>query len=333
MFEIKLYSFLIVMVLFASCRGNSNSEGNLNDFIVVKQKNNESGDSREYSKENYRQEVEKIIKEGKESLRKVLPKIIEDQFKLYKNTLDELEAANVMSINQTIADKRILEINVNTGVQLLDDELYVNEIYYNIIGKLALLNDDYYNHYLIENDVEINFHDFYDIKPFVLAEEVSFKIDEFVKDEKCRSAKESKDLKFGVGITLIQLIPGASAVTKITESIVKTARTIKKGADLAKNAGFVQKFAAKVMGQKTAIKLARGLSNSVKRNRVSKRVALVGGAGVAVEAGYNFKQYRNIENKLKGRIGDFSDGMIAVHIQMLREISKLNIEAIYTLKK
>lgn len=34
--------------------------------------------------------------------------------------------------------------------------------------------------------------------------------------------------------------------------------------------------------------------------------------------------FKNIENKMNGRIGDYSDGILSVHMQKVRDIIKLN---------
>ena len=49
---------------------------------------------------------------------------------------------------------------------------------------------------------------------------------------------------------------------------------------------------------------------------------VIGGASL----GYTIEHFKSNENKIEGRIGDFSDGIITQPIANLRKLMKINIE-------
>lgn len=317
------YITIIFLFLLGACTSNSNNNNqNIqnNSFFksTIKKENNKII----YNKENYHQKAIDIIEDGKRELKDILPNLINEEIKIFEHTL-EGSAAQAINFSSTLTDKNIKEIHINAGVNMLEKEIIINQVYYNIINKLADLNDLYFNHF-IEINKEINFTDYFTANKFILAEEVAIKVDELVKAEKIRNNKERRNMGLQVGLSLVELIPGTKACSIILEGIIQGARAAKVGGKLSKNAKCFAKLTSTVLTKKTAIKLTRKLSNIQKRERVAKRLAIIGGTATISQFSLTMKDFKSADNKIEGRIGDFSDGMIAVHIQELREIIKKN---------
>lgn len=279
--------------------------------------------------ESYSLEAIKIVEEHKINLQSLLPQIILAEVEIYKKTLAQIEKTPLLSYNIEETNLLIeLERNV-AGESLLNKEIELNQVYFQLFNELSLLNEKYKN---ILTDKE--FIDFYDAGPIVLAEEVMLKVDELVKDEKERiKVKKQKD-KNELIINFVTVIPAASTCKGILNSITQAAKYYKKGIDLPLKSGFLAKNVKKIMNDK----VANYISKTFKNDQIRTKFSNIGYVPIAVKTIYagvkNESSYlppnqagimfKVLENKINGRIGDFSDGILAVHLQKVRDIIKSN---------
>lgn len=121
----------------------------------------------------------------------------------------------------------------------------------------------------------------------------------------------------------------------------------KQGKSVPVNSSTITKETHKIMsyvgntklGASTRDKVIKSLSNEVKRQVLAERQLINAkrlGTALAVSRANELanvspskinrsKEYfKVIENKLEGRVGDYSDGILAVHLQNVRELIKKN---------
>jgi hypothetical protein len=279
--------------------------------------------------ETYSAEALKIMEEHKKGLKTLLPQMILAEVEIYKKTLDQIEKKPAQTYN---LDETNLSINLeryNAGESIIEKEIELNQTYFQLFNELSLLNEKYKNVIL-----DKNFTDFYDAGPIVLAEEVMIKIDELVKDEKIRIVAENRKENIDLALTFVAIIPGAASCKGILGGITQGAKAYRTGIDLPKSAGFLAKTTKKLMNAKVANFVSKTLKNDAIRTKVSylgyvplgEKVIVGGGKKVSSylppdQAGEIFKI---LENKINGRIGDFSDGILSVHMERVRSIIKDN---------
>ncbi|MFT5251119.1 MAG: hypothetical protein ACI87N_000090 [Flavobacteriales bacterium] len=279
--------------------------------------------------ETYSTEALKIMEEHKKNLKTLLPQMILAEVEIYKKTLDQIEKKSAQTYN---LDETNLSINLerfNAGVSIIEKEIELNQTYFQLFNELSLLNAKYKNVF-----IDKEFIDFYDAGPIVLAEEVMIKIDELVKDEKIRVEIENDKENLDMALTFVTIIPAASSCKGILGAITQAAKAHKARIALPASAGFLAKNTKKLMNDKVADFVAKTFKNDVIRTKVSYlgyvplgEKVIVGGGEKALsylppdQAGEMFKV---LENKINGRIGDFSDGILAVHMQRVRDIIKGN---------
>jgi hypothetical protein len=251
------------------------------------------------------------------------------EVEIYKKTLDQIEKKPAQTYN---LDETNLSINLerfNAGESIIEKEIELNQTYFQLFNELSLLNEKYKNVIL-----DKKFTDFYDAGPIVLAEEVMIKIDELVKDEKIRIVAENRKENIDLALTFVAIIPGAASCKGILGGITQGAKAIKSGIELPKSAGYLAKTTKELMNAKVANFVSKSLKNDAIRTKVSylgyvplgEKVIVGGGKKVSSylppeQAGEIFKI---LENKINGRIGDFSDGILSVHMERVRSIIKDN---------
>tara|TARA_R110002012_G_scaffold55398_4_gene141398 strand:- start:47699 stop:48646 length:948 start_codon:yes stop_codon:yes gene_type:complete len=295
---------------------------------------NEAVDSQiSFSSREYNDRATKIINDGKRKLQRSIPNSINNQIGIIENTLYDIQEQPLMSFSYEETNMRVGQVQAKSIDYLLVEEIKTNQIYYEIVNELVLLNDQYFNHWQ-DLGKTIEFEDYYEVTPIIIAgEDVLSKIDELIKDEEKRDSKEDRDLAVGVGISLITCIPGTAAAMKTLESIKKGAQFAKNSLLVAKSTNSITRITSKVLNEKTASVFTTALSNVEKRNKLAINLNRVRTAGVAGEVtynvapfvggaslGYTIAHFKSEENKIEGRIGDFSDGIISQAIGRLRNI-------------
>ena len=160
------------------------------------------------------------------------------------------------------------------------------------------------------------------------------KIDELVKDEKTRVKLENAKNRNEFAFSVLTIIPGAATSKNILNSVTQAAKYYKTGKILSEKATFVSNLSHKLMNKQVSTLIAKTFKNDKIRTEIAN-VGYVGLAAGTTKKGISFISpeesniiYKEIENKINGRIGDFSDGILAVHMQRVRDLIKINSKKI-----
>lgn len=279
------------------------------------------------SAESYSNEALKILENHKKELKAILPQMILDEISEYKNTLVEIEKtpAKAFSLEET---NQLIEIEgVNTGNRLMKKSILLNQHYFKLFNELSILNIKY------NIDNKIVFKDFYDAGPIVLSDEVLDKIDELIKDEKIRVEIENNDEIKGYAFTALTVISTITGQTQNKEKLMNLTRGLKAAKNsiiLEKSPSMLAKYTSEFLNKDLAAYTAKKLNNQKLRDKVADNSAKIGATSSMlsglklIQTNKPLQSFKNIENKMTGRIGDFSDGILSVHMQNVRDIIKLN---------
>lgn len=324
----RLNILFLAVFLLLSC--SNKKEGRKENTIGSSLLGSEIIKDTTLSAESYSSEALKILEDHKKSLKTLLPQMILAEVEIYKKTLDQIEKTPTKSYT---FDETNLLINLErygAGISILDKEIELNQTYFELFNELSLLNEKYRN---ILSKKE--FVDFYDAGPIVLAEEVMIKIDELVKDEKSRIVAVQKKERIDLALTFVAIIPGAASCKGILGGITQGAKAYKNGVKLPQSASLMSKATKKLMNEQVANYISKTFKNDKIRSQTAN--ALGYGALVTTQSAVIVRQsssylppdeagemFKILENKINGRIGDFSDGILAVHLQRVRDIIKTN---------
>lgn len=280
--------------------------------------------------ETYSADALIIMEEHKKRLKTLLPQMILAEVEIYKKTLDQIEKKPAQTYN---LDETNLSINLeryNAGISIIEKEIELNQTYFQLFNELTLLNEKYKSKL-----TKKEFTNFYDAGPIVLAEEVMIKIDELVKDEKIRIVAENKKQNLDMALTFVSIIPGATVCKGVLGGLTQAAKVHLAKSVLPKSATLMSKIPLKLMNNSVANIIAKTFKNDQIRSKTSK---IIGNSSTIVNKGASGARYvstwlppdqagemfKVLENKINGRIGDFSDGILAVHMERVRDIIKDN---------
>jgi len=300
--NLKKYNFVIILIFF---------KGSLLISQNIK-----------YTQDEYNIKCIKVINEAREEFHKKLPYLVENNLKIIKN---DISSKLVEKTNSTTNREFLIkyeEINYGTFLSLLKNEQIANEIYYKYVNKLSEINSDFFNYYYAKGDT-LKLKDFYNLPNIKLAEEVTIYLEDALKKEKDRVSRENKAMSFTIGLSIIELIPGAAAVTKILEGVKIGAKSAKMGVKAADNTTLISKMTTKFLTNKErASAILKSLSNAEKRAKISARIAYVGSAAMISNTALTF--ITESDATIEEKINEFSKGMTAVYLQNLREFVKIN---------
>jgi len=300
--NLKKYNFVIILIFF---------KGSLLISQNIK-----------YTQDEYNKKCIKVINEDREEFHKKLPYLVENNLKIIKN---DISSKLVEKTNSTTNREFLIkyeEINYGTFLSLLKNEQIANEIYYKYVNKLSEINSDFFNYYYAKGDT-LKLKDFYNLPNIKLAEEVTIYLEDALKKEKDRVSRENKAMSFTIGLSIIELIPGAAAVTKILEGVKIGAKSAKMGVKAADNTTLISKMTTKFLTNKErASAILKSLSNAEKRAKISARIAYVGSAAMISNTALTF--ITESDATIEEKINEFSKGMTAVYLQNLREFVKIN---------
>lgn len=278
--------------------------------------------------ENYSHEAQEILEKHKQKLKTILPNLIADEVTIYEKFLIEVEKSPIKNLSYYDTNQYLYQELSNTKNRLMTKEIALNKAYFQLFDELSFLN---YKYRLFKSNLV--FRDFYDAGPIVLSEEVLIKIDEMVKDEKTRVAIEKKfstSQNAGIGLNILTTILGASKCGKSLKSITVGAKAANNHFFLSSTANLKSKLTYLVLDKNMSQKMSQILSNQNKRDFIVERsekafLVLSGIKGLnSLREDKIFESFKAINNQINGRIGDFSDGILAVHLQRVGSIMKDN---------
>lgn len=321
----KYFILLITSLYFLSCSSDSKikeeAPDNMDyiynlDFSYV-----------ELSNESYKRESLKILEKHKIRLSKVLPNLILDQVNILQDVFSETEKASVKSFDIKHTWKLIEEEKNRAANELFEKEMDINSEYFLLLYELQQLN-----FYFENSPLEIQpLFNYFDVGPIVLAEEVSYKIEELVKDESIRSELENS--KFHKGL----IVDGVFLITSVIPVLSTVGPSMQIYAGLAKNT-VLKKMVATVKNFNFDSNLQSTIQNPMRLN-LNQYKDVSKGLFQPLKTVYDNQKdkqsgidnyikereyFKVIENKIEGRIGDFSDGILAVHLQRVRDLIKEN---------
>ncbi|MEC5166907.1 hypothetical protein RCH18_002656 [Flavobacterium sp. PL11] len=284
------------------------------------------------SNSTYSNEAIEILEKHRTKLKSFLPQILASEVNIYKNTLIEIE--KIPALTYTLAESNLLndKVRKEAGVTLINKEIELNQTYFELFNELSILNLKYNS---LKKD---EFEDFYDAGPIVLSDEIMIKIDELVKDEDTRVELEKANNRKEMVFSAILIIPGTSACKGILGGLTQAAKAFKTGKELSSKSSYLAKGSYQLMNKEVANFISKSFKNDGIRSKVSK-LGYVGPVTSAtrlvtnntanyISAEESTIVFKVIENKINGRIGDFSDGILAVHMQRVRDLIKKNAEKV-----
>lgn len=295
-------------------------------FFIKTQKINSQ--EKKYTKSEYFDRSIKVINDARKEFHEKLPFIISSNLTHIKNDvkIKIQEKSNSLSNSEFL--KVYEDIENNTTYNLLINELNANQIYNKYLQRLSDINSDFFNFYYDKGDT-LKFKDYYQLPSIRLAEEVTFYLEEAIVLEKGRVNRQNKDLSFTIGLSIVELIPGAAAVTKILEGVKKGAQIAKNGQKIIQNQNFISKLTSQLLRDKERAKnLIRIISNAEKRAKISARIANLGAIATLTDLGRNLAYINESNATIEEKINEFSKGMTAVYLQNLRDYIRDNKELI-----
>lgn len=344
----KLSCIILLSVLFFnySCKKDSETDKSL---FGIKSENTEIV----ISPSTYEKNGIQLLANHREDLRNSLPTSIQDILNQYKDLLKKVEKYKIYATSQQDQLNYEHQIQQETFDSLVAKEVLVNLDYTNLIFDLENLNKEYSEKYNIPID---SLQSYFELSHISLNEEVFLKINELIVDDKERHdilAKRERDEKYtDYALIAITMLPMGGPLSKIPEGSKKVITQIHNGINssmknkaLNNGAGEIAKLTynlSKNAGNSKFIngskkKIINSISNEAKRT--SLNTSLVSGlkrkvATVSVITAGNTLNHQKtiknedlfkvIENKLEGRIGDYSDGILTVHFQEVRDAVKKN---------
>ena len=349
--NILIYFFVLIFNSLLSC--TESKKESKTDFRIFSEQPNFV-----ISPDNYSKNSIAYLSFQREHLQTVLPNAILDILEIYKKLLLQVDRNKVYATSAEEQKKYMLEAQSKAFDSLVSKDIDVNLSYLDLLENLENLNRTYSEKYDIPID---SFKSYYEMDKIILSEEVLLKVQRLLKDDKQRTVKLEKQAKNNMiadgTILILNLVPmggylatvpafSKSALTQIHNGVKNAANN----KDLIDGSGkiaqisydFVKKSGTSKFGSFPRKIIVKTLSNEAKRTGIS--TSLVGGVKrtavtksvIATRNSQNSsidnekipkntkEFFKNIDNELMGRIGDFSEGMITVYLQNIREVIKYN---------
>lgn len=336
----KIITMGVIMVLMISCKKDSKNNESLqkgellDEAFGIKELNNTN--TAIYS--NYLEECDAVIEKHKQRMRATLPTLINNQVNLYKNLLDESAIAELTTLSDKDFQIEVFKRKQEVLEKLMESEISINIEYLDLLNELELVNSKYKS-----NLADKELLSFYDVPHIILSDEVLFKIQEIVADEIINNSalnqKETADMLIMGTLTLMHYIPEGRvrAVSaglaflymmyenEVLSSIVPEGRAAGFTSDGVKQ-DLIFDIRQKMKKENVEI------SNTTEpiTNKLNKKFANVTENSLIqfdekdIDYEKAFYTFHLISNKLEGRIGDYSDGILSVYLQNVREVVKLN---------
>lgn len=328
----KLTTLCICVFLFLACNKNKGEEKVINDILYSDGEKEDQVTS--YNSSNYETQFNQLIGKYDTKMRVSIAKQIDNQLIIYQQFLTDLSKAKKTSISNEEFQDKLIEIQSNMLTSLFDSEIDVNADYYEFILNLNALTDKY----ILESNLDpSNFENFENLDRIELNKGVVQKINELALDEEAKSKPDiikntSEYLSFlayvpfppmraiGIGMTLFsfsyealndgvkQQVAGYTAQMDKNELI----------AELKKN------LPESYYDKKTNSFTVNALTSENKKYVTDKYNNLNTEYNLDLES--DFKKYHVVENEIKGRVGDYSDGIWTVHYQNLLKIKDNNLK-------
>lgn len=332
-----LLAFFVAFLCF-SCKKEEANEKTISTISssLVKYENDSIADFSELSVSNYELEALQILEKGKKRLQVAIPITIEEQVDLYEETIRKFseQAISSMSLNET-TDK-IIDVEAEIVLEMMEDELRLNKVYYDIVYNLEELNKKYAD-LLDPQGGRILLEDYHNSPSIVYSFDIMEKITEFVNSEaafqngKNRSTLLSVLTYIGHGIRYIPL-PHAQALGYGLTGLAMSGDVVNDRV-MENQAGvpiptIISRMNSALQNPEEREKLKTDLKSKLHlanedhiENPTNKYLS-------ASEYESARREFSGFGNRVKGRIGDFSDGIITQPIGHLRNLIGKNVKVL-----
>ncbi|MEJ8591177.1 hypothetical protein JSO54_08015 [Riemerella anatipestifer] len=289
-----------------------------------------------------------LIDYYRKDLQYILNTSIKDILDTYKITLEEIEKNKIYSTSEKEYQQYLQTTRIKALDSLVSKDLHVNYEYSKLLNDLERMNLEYSNKYKIPID---SFKSYYTLDKIILSDEVLLKVQELIKDNQKHALQKEKELQTDMFFSALHFVPlGTASVSKIAINQIhlgiklalhnkplqeNSGKITKIVFDYAKKSGTYKinnminkKIIEKTSNEAKRIVLSTKIESGLKRKVVQESTNII---KMSDTLSHNkksqlntFEDFKVIENKIEGRIGDFSDGILAVHLQNIRETIKYN---------
>lgn len=273
-----------------------------------------------FSPENYKMEAIDILERGKRRIKDTLPLMIKRQLQLHIFQLEEFSKQPLLTFTLAETKEKQKEILMEMNSELIDNELAINKIYYEIGNELTLLNYRYINYFNRQNQL-FQPTDYYEVSPFVFGPDIEKKFDELYSEVRTnKRANQTADIT----IEAATYIPALSYLKAVKPALL-AARTSK--------ASMTSNFLSLGVLQSET----KGLIAAA-RQKMQDKMSLEGLSEGSIsltnrEIRSSLDKFQIIKSQVDKRIGDFSDGIISQPIGNLRKIIEKNMEEVANVGK
>lgn len=323
--KVLILSFAVCILCSCSNKKEGKPLDSIGSSVIFKNADNNTI----LSATSYSKEALVILERHKKKLKIILPNMILDEVEIYKKTTSEIEKQQVLAYNFDDMNHQ-MEIEREKGAStLIEKEVELNQIYFELFNELSLLNEKYK-----VTLINKNFYDFYDAGPIVLSEEVLIKIKELIIDEKKRVEIEKRQNNTDNATFALIVISNISGVFKnkaILSNITQAAKAFKNSKVLNENSQKITRISHSLMNRQMANFISNTFKNERSRASFATKSLVINTAAISgkmalktLTPNQSSEFFKVIENKINGRIGDFSDGILVVHMQRVRDLIKKN---------
>jgi hypothetical protein len=317
---IKTFTLCISVFIFSKCSSPSEEA---NAFKTIGSITNKTGISKitVFSPENYKVEAEEILERGKRRIKDTLPIMIKNQLSKYLITIEDLEKLPILSYSLDESNKKEIEVRKALAIEMIENEVEINKIYYEVANELTLLNSRYYK-YFNDQMKSIQFRDYYEVSPFVLSSDVAQKFDEFYSEIRI---KDNTENTIDGALLLASLVPMGTGIKGVQFGylgIVAISTAEKTGG----------KMTLEYLKQKVKNSFDEGAKLAQKQINSDKAITHIGDLNPAFLIRTQ-KKIKDIHKGVQDRLYDFSDGIISQPIGNLRKVIEKNVDELASLDK
>lgn len=328
-----------LIALFGACLILSCKEKNTNEETMstissslIEKEIESTTDFSELSVENYELEALQILGNGKRRLQVAVPITIENQVNLYEETLQKFSEQAVSSRSLDETNDNIIDVEAEMLLQMMEDEVKLNKVYFDIVFELEELNKKYAE-FLDPEGETIRLEDYHNSPSIVYSVDIYEKITEFANsDAAYENGKMRNELLnilsiLGVGISSI---PNPLQAAGVVVSVVASSGKIANDRVMEAQAGVpIPTMISKLNSSLENPEERKKLKNELKAKlHLATEEYLKDSANnhlSAAEYESARREFSGFGNRLKGRIGDFSDGIITQPIGHLRKLIDRNV--------
>lgn len=321
--------------LILSCKEKSRNEETMSTISssLIEKENQKKTDFSELSVENYELEALQILEKGKKRLQVALPITIESQVDLYEETLQKFSEQAVSSRSLDETTDNIIDVEAEMLLQMMEDEVKLNKVYFDIVFELEELNEKYAG-FLDSKEEFMLLQGYHNSTSIVYSVDIYEKITEFANSDIAYENGRTRTVLLNILSILgagIGSIPNPLQGAGVVVSVVASSGKIANDRVMEAQAGVpIPTMISKLNSSLENPEERKKLKNELKAKlHLATEEYLKDSANKhlsAAEYESARREFSGFGNRLKGRIGDFSDGIITQPIGHLRNLIEKNVD-------